>query len=235
MPVLPVNERGYTRPDLLVETGWLQQHLDDPRLRLIDTRSAELYAAGRIPGAVNLAAYGGVPREANGDMGSEDAFSRFAGAMGVDADSLVVVYDAPGAQMGATAWAFMYYGHADVHVLDGGFKKWTAEGRPTSTEASSYRAATFDAHADEAIYCSLEHAQSVHGAPNTIFWDVRRPGEYDGSEPVNNARPGHIPGAVHLEWTELLDAESGTFKAAPELSQLLASRGITPESEIDCY
>jgi thiosulfate/3-mercaptopyruvate sulfurtransferase len=220
---------------MLVETDWLQQHLGDAGLRLIDTRSAELYAAGHIPGAVNLAAYGAIPREANGDMAGEEAFGRYAGAMGIGADATVVVYDAPGAQMGATAWAFMYYGHADVHVLDGGFKKWIAEGREPSTEPGSYLATSFDARAEETIYCSLDHARGVHGSPNTIFWDVRRPGEYDGSEPVNNARPGHIPGAVHLEWTELLDADSGTFKSATELRSLLASRGITPESEVNCY
>ncbi|HEX5369325.1 MAG TPA: sulfurtransferase, partial [Dehalococcoidia bacterium] len=61
------------------------------------------------------------------------------------------------------------------------------------------------------------------------------PGEYDGSEAVNNPRPGHVSGAVHLEWTELLDPETRTFKPAAELRALLESRGITPESEIDCY
>jgi thiosulfate/3-mercaptopyruvate sulfurtransferase len=134
-----------------------------------------------------------------------------------------------------TAWAFTYFGHPGAVVLDGGFKKWTAEGRETSTIAGSYPAGGFEAQVVEDVYCSLEHAQTVHGSPNTIFWDVRRDGEYDGSEPGNNTRPGHIAGAVHLEWTELLDAETGTFKPAQELRLLLESRGITPESEINCY
>jgi thiosulfate/3-mercaptopyruvate sulfurtransferase len=235
MPSLPVSERGYANPTLLVETDWLQAHLDDPDLRLIDTRSAEVYAAVHIPGAVNLAAYGGVPRAANNDMGSEQAFSALAGQLGVSADSKVVVYDAPGAQMGAVAWAFQYFGHERVQVLDGGFKKWTSEGRETSTIAGSYAQGHFEARMVEEIYCSLDHARSAHGSANTIFWDVRRDGEYYGSEPLNNPRPGHIAGAVHLEWTELLDAETGSFKAAPELRSLLQSRGITPESEINCY
>jgi thiosulfate/3-mercaptopyruvate sulfurtransferase len=75
----------------------------------------------------------------------------------------------------------------------------------------------------------------VHGSPDVVFWDVRAAGEYDGSDARNNARPGHIAGAVHLEWTELLDPDTRTFKTAAELRNLLGSRGITPESEIDCY
>jgi len=235
MPALPISERGYANPSLLAETGWLEEHLNDPAVRLIDTRSAQLYEAGHIPGAVNLAQHGGIPRAENGDMGTADAFSQLAGSLGVSADSSVVIYDAPGAQMGMAAWAFQYYGHSRVQVLDGGFAKWTSEGRATSTTPGSYQPARFEAEVVEDLFCSLDRAQSVHGSPNTIFWDVRRREEYEGTEPVNNSRPGHISGAVHLEWTELLDPETKTFKPAADLRALLSSRGITPESEIDCY
>jgi thiosulfate/3-mercaptopyruvate sulfurtransferase len=232
---LPVAERGYANPGLLAETDWLAEHLNDPALRLIDTRSAELYAAGHIPGAVNLAAVGSIPRDSNGDMGTPEAFSELAQSLGINADSTVVVYDAPGAQMGMMAWALQYYGFERVQVLDGGFAKWTAEGRQTSTTPGSYPRGDFEARLVEELFCSVDHARTVHGSPNTVFWDVRRPGEFDGSEPGNNARAGHIAGAVHLEWTELLDPETRTFKPAAELRSLLSSRGITPESEIDCY
>jgi thiosulfate/3-mercaptopyruvate sulfurtransferase len=235
LPAAPISERGYANPGLLAETGWLEERLDDLSLRLIDTRPAQQYEAGHIPGAVNLAAYGGIPRADNGDMGTPEAFSHLARALGVSADSTVVVYDAPGAQMGMAAWAFLYYGHTDVRVLDGGFEKWTAEGRPDATAPGAYDEGGFEAQVVEELFCSLDHARGVHGAPGTVFWDVRRPGEYDGSEPGNNARPGHIAGAVHLEWTELLDPDTKTFRPAPELRALLESRGITPESEIECY
>jgi thiosulfate/3-mercaptopyruvate sulfurtransferase len=137
--------------------------------------------------------------------------------------------------MGMAAWAFMYYGHSNVQVLDGGFEKWTAEGRSTTMTPGAYPVGNFQADVVEALFCSLDHAKSVHGTPNTIFWDVRRPGEYDGSEGVNNPRTGHVPGAIHLEWTELLDPETRTFKPGPELRAMLESRGITPEAEIECY
>jgi thiosulfate/3-mercaptopyruvate sulfurtransferase len=235
MPVLPINERGYANPQLLVDTEWLAGHLDDPALRLIDARSPQLYGESHIPGAVSLAAAGGIPRAENGDMGTADAFTQVARALGVDAGSRVVIYDAPGAQMGMAAWGFLYYGHTQVSVLDGGFEKWTSEGRPTSSEPGSYPAGRFEAELVEELFCSLDHARSVHGSPGTVFWDVRREAEYTGEEGVNNPRTGHVPGAVHLEWTELLDPETRTFRPGPELRAMLGERGITPESEIDCY
>src|SRR4249919_909986 len=140
-----ISQRGYANPELLAETGWLAEHLNDPNLRLIDTRSAEQYDAGHIPGAVSLAKIGRIPRAENGDMGTPEAFSALAAALGVTAESTVVVYDAPGAQMGMAAWAFAYYGHHRVQVLDGGFEKWTAEGRPVSTTPGSYPSGHFEA------------------------------------------------------------------------------------------
>jgi thiosulfate/3-mercaptopyruvate sulfurtransferase len=120
-------------------------------------------------------------------------------------------------------------------MLDGGFEKWTSEGRPTSTEPGGYPASRFQAEIVDDLYCSLDHAKARHGSSGAIFWDVRTQAEYEGSQAGNNARPGHIPRAVHLEWTELLDPDSRTFKPAQELRELLGSRGITPESEIECY
>ncbi len=168
-------------------------------------------------------------------MGTPEAFTQLARSLGIDAGSTVVIYDTPAAQMGMAAWGFLYFGHTNVSVLDGGFTKWLSEGRPTTDSPGSYPAGSFEAELVEELFCSLDHARSVHGTSGTIFWDVREAGEYDGTEARNNARPGHVPGAVHLEWTELLDPDTRTFKSGPELRALLDSRGITPESEIDCY
>jgi thiosulfate/3-mercaptopyruvate sulfurtransferase len=236
MAITPVSQRGYANPDLLCETDWLAANLKDADLRIIDTRSAELYDAGHIPGAVSLVASGGVPRSPTNDMGTPAQFNTLAAALGIDAASTVVVYDAPSAAMGMAAWAFAYFGHPRVRMLDGGFAKWTAEGRPVSLARGSYRRGSFEAQPVADLYCSLEDARKSHGGPATVFWDVRSRAEYDGvSEAGNNPRRGHIPGAVHLEWTELLDPETRTFRAQEELMQLLSSRGITPESEINCY
>ena len=236
MPVTPVSQRGYANPQFLSESDWLAEHLDDPSVRIIDSRPQQQYDEGHIPGAVSLPAHGNVPRTENGDMGSPEDFARLAGELGVSSESTVIVYDAPGAAMGAAAWAFMYYGHPDVRVLDGGFHKWSSEGRPTSTQPGAYPRAEFNATVVEEIYCSLDSAKSSHGSAGTLFWDVRSQAEHEGSAQVgNNPRSGHIPGAIHLEWTELLDPETKTLKPGDELRQLLSSRGITPESEINAY
>ena len=233
-----VSERGYARPELLAETDWLEQHREGASLRVIDTRTPALYEAGHIPGAVNLASVGAIPRSADGDMGAPEDFESLAGGLGVSNDATVVIYDAPGAAMGMLAWAFLYFGHNDVRMLDGGFAKWQAEGRPVSTDAVTPPRAAYHAEPVEAIYCSLEHAKGAFGQPNTVFWDTRTTAEYEGTAPAGpNApsRPGHLPGAAHLDWTELLDPDTRTVKPASELRALLESRGITPESEINCY
>jgi thiosulfate/3-mercaptopyruvate sulfurtransferase len=237
MPSAPVVERGYARPDLLAETDWLAENLNNPRVVIVDTRSPQLYEAGHIPGAVNLAAVGAIPR-ANGDMGEPADFEALAGALGVANDKTVVIYDAPSPAMGMLAWSILYFGHTDVKMLDGGFDKWSREGRPLSTEATLPAPAKFTARPVEDVYCSLDHARSSLGQPDTIFWDVRTDAEYEGSAPTGpNAPPrlGHIPNAFHLEWTELLDPTERTVKPAGELRALLSARGITPESEINCY
>lgn len=238
MPGTPVDERGYARPELLADTDWLAQRLGDPSLRIIDTRNAQLYEAGHIPGAVSLAAAGAIPRATDGDMGTPEEFARLAGALGVSSGSAVVVYDAPAAAMGMLAWSFLYYGHENVRVLDGGFAKWSSEGRAVSTAPASPQPVNFAAAPEANLYCSLAEAKAGLGQAASVFWDTRTQAEYDGTvQPGPNTPPrlGHIPGAVHLAWTELLDPESRTLKPAAELRSMLGSRGITPESEINCY
>ena len=89
MPVPSVAERGYANPGLLADTEWLATHLDDESLRIIDTRSAELYEAGHIPGAISLATAGGIPRSENNDMGTAEQFEALASKLGVANDSPV--------------------------------------------------------------------------------------------------------------------------------------------------
>ncbi len=170
-------------------------------------------------------------------MASPDEFAVVAGNLGISNDMTVIVYDAPSQMMGMVAWAFLYYGHPDVRILDGGFAKWTREDRPLSAQATDYPSATFAPTPREAIYCSLDHAQSAFGQPKTVFWDTRSLGDFEGTEagfgpPV---QLGRIPGAIHLEWTELFDQDANTLKPADALNALLTRHGITPDSEIDAY
>ena len=238
MPNTPVHQRGYAHPELLAETDWLGEHLDDPNVRIVDARPPQQYGAGNIPGALNLSGTNGVPRTTDGEMASPEDFSSVAGELGIGNGATIVVYDIPNQHMGLVAWAFLYYGHQDVRLLDGGFEKWSREGRPVSLQAESYPETVFNAKPIDAIYCSLDHAKVSHGRSETVFWDTRSLAEFHGAAEGHGKpppRPGHIQGAAHLDWLELIDPETKTFKPAAELRALLESKGITPEREVNTY
>ncbi len=233
-----INERGYSRPELLADADWVAQHLDDPQVRIIDARQAPLYDTGHILGAVNLVAHGAIPRTDDADIGSQEQFDELARKLGVSKGMTVVTYDTPSTAMGMLAWAFLYFGHDDVRMLDGGYDKWEREGRPTSTDVPDYAAGNFAGHPEPGLLCTLDQAKAAVGSAGTVLWDTRTEAEFKGTNTPNPNSPprlGRIPGSVHLEWVELLDPEWKTFRPADELMDLLASRGITPESEIDCY
>jgi 3-mercaptopyruvate sulfurtransferase SseA len=104
--------------------------------------------------------------------------------------------------MGLVAWAFLYYGHQDVRLLDGGFEKWSREGRPVSPDEVSYPTTTFNAKPVEAIYCSLSHAKASHGRPATVFWDTRSLAEFHGAgEGHGNLPPGPDMSQALPIWT----------------------------------
>jgi thiosulfate/3-mercaptopyruvate sulfurtransferase len=171
-------------------------------------------------------------------MADPEDFARVAGSLGIGNDATIVVYDAPSQMMGMVAWAFLYYGHQDVRLLDGGYHKWTQERRPVSTQAASYPQTIFSAKPVDAIYCSLSEAKLAHGRPQTVFWDTRSQAEYQGTATAFGEPPprlGRIPGAIHLEWIDLFDTDTKTLKPAGELRGLLESKGITPDCEISTY
>jgi thiosulfate/3-mercaptopyruvate sulfurtransferase len=234
----PISARGYARPDLLAETTWLADRLGDPSMRVVDARSKHDYEAGHIAGAVHMDGFGSsIPRAENGDMGSAAEFARIVGGLGISNDDTVVVYDTPSQRMGMVAWTFLYYGHPDVRILDGGITKWLAEGRPVETAQAHWPPGTYEAKPVDAVCCSLEQAKAGVRREDFVFWDTRSSSEYTGDEAGFRAppRPGHIPGAAHLDWTELFDPESHTLKAAAELRQLLETRGITPDKQVASY
>ncbi len=235
---IPVRERGYARPELLAETEWLADHLSDPAVRVVDARSDKEYAAGHIPGAVHLDGYTLRGLRTGSEMPDPEAFARMAGALGVDGHTKVVVYDADGPPTaGMVAWAFLYYGHADTCLLDGGLTKWTSEGLSLSTDPSVHEPRTFAARLDEGVFCSLAQAKASVDEDDVVFWDVRGAGEYDGTQKGWNAPPrlGHIPGAIHLEWADLFDSDDATLKPATELNTLLGAKGITPQATVFTY
>lgn len=230
-------EETYAHPELLAETGWLAAHLSEPGIRIIDAEPAEAYQRAHIPGAVN------VPWESTKDLQNQwhvarpEQFADLMAQAGVGNDTLVVVYDDSGLMRHGVRiwWALAYYGHTRAKVLNGGWQKWVAEGRPFSLDVPPVARATFVPRRDPSVFADARAVADAIGKAGRLLWDVRSDGEWNGTT-VRARRGGRIPGATHWEWTNSLrDTRVPTMKPAGELRRMFQERGITPDKEIFAY
>ena len=130
-----------------------------------------------------------------------------------------------------------YYGHPQVKVLNGGWRKWLAESRPVTDTTTSSAPATFTPRQDPAYIVSGGELKAVVSHVDAVIWDVRRREEYTGELERRRGRAnkheGHIPGAKQMEWTDVIDtAGLSTFKPAAKLRQMLQERGITSDKQV---
>jgi thiosulfate/3-mercaptopyruvate sulfurtransferase len=229
--------QGYPHPELLETPAWLLEHYQDPDVKVLDARGARDYAQGHIPGALLLPSPV-FKAEGSPETCSVDEFAATAGALGIRPTDTVIAYDAGGPQAARAWWAFTRFGHPTVRMLHGGLRAWTAAGGPLSTEPAVAVPATYTPNpAHDEIACTIPQAVGVHGREDVLFWDTRTLDEYTGADPRNNPaeRVGHIPGAVHLEWTDLTDPATGLFKPAEEMRRILNEKGITPQKDVIAY
>lgn len=236
--------KGHFRTDLLVDTEWVETHLHDSRIRVVDCDPFDSFRRAHIPGAVGIRVhhyikhpdYSSDPK-ANPLVAEPDVFKDTMEKMGIGDDATVVAYDSNGGLWATRLWwALNYYGHNDVKVLNGGWNKWFDESRPISIETPAFPKVTFTPKIMPNLLCSLEYGKSQVGIPDTLFIDVRTEAEWNGSNSRGNGRRGHIPGAVHLEWLNFLTNDRHqTFKTASELCAMVQEFGITPDQEIITY
>ena len=227
----------YANPQLLVDTQWLADHLNAPSIRIIDCDTRDAYRRAHVPGAVCPKEHYMKGPNSPLIMGPEQ-FAQEMGEMGVGDDTLVVCYDGFGGLYAARMWwCLRYYGHDQCVVVNGGWNKWLSEARPTTYTMPKPPAATFTPKpAREDIVCSLDGLKERIGEPQTVIWDVRSKGEWDGSNGRGNPRVGHVPGAVHLEWLNVVTNDDfQTIKPAAEIRALLDQLGIHPEQEVVTY
>ena len=233
---MPLTE-GYPHPELLETPEWLAAHLDDTRLKVLDARSATDYGEGHIPGAILLPSPV-FKAEGSPETCSADEFAKLAGGLGVRPSDTVVCYDAQGTGAARAWWAFTHFGHAPVRFLHGGWKAWQAGGYPIEMKPSTYPPVDYhQAHPEAGLACSLPQAVDALKQGEVLFWDTRTADEFSGADPRSNPadRVGHIPRAVHLEWSDLTDTATGLFKPADEMRRILSAKGITPEKEVVTY
>ena len=226
----------YTRPELLTTPADLQTKLGGSNLILIDTRPAEKFAQGHIPGAVHFDLFGlslvdtsPAPLKAFMYM-----INHVLEMRGVDLDKEVVFYEEnSGVRAARGLWFLEYFGHQNVHVLDGGIQAWIESGYPVSTEALSPKAAQFKTAERRELLATVEDVLHSLNQKTICIVDTRSDDEYMGRT-IRAARGGAVPGAVHLEWVNNLDSK-GRYKPAPELRQMYSRLGVTPDKEVIPY
>ena len=225
-------------PQVLVEGDWLQEHLDDPALRVLSLSSRETYDQGHIPGAVWVDPYRLLKAEVDGVKGQvPDARTVEAtlGRLGVGNGDTVVVYDDMNNKLASRAfWVLKYYGHEDVRMLNGGYHKWLADDRIMTSEVSIYAAVRYEADAPaSAIRAASYQVLAAIEDSNSVIVDTRSPDEYAGVD-ARSARGGHVPGAVNVNWTLMMQADHRLLPI-DNLAQLYRDAGVPPEKATIVY
>ncbi len=244
---MSVKDKGYARPDLLVDTEWLECHLLEPGIRIVDTGLWESYTRAHIPGAVGVRRdhYFKDPTSDRTFIDTPEQFAQEMSELGIGDGTLVVAYDDFGSLWATRLWwALTYYGHEQVKVLDGGWRKWLREGRPITDTRPETPVAEFTPDPNPSLIATAE--QIMHecigvgtgagGESGEVLLDVRSVGEYTGQNDRGNARAGRMPGAKHLEWLEFVtDDDVKEFRHASELRAKLEAVGAAPDKRITTY
>jgi thiosulfate/3-mercaptopyruvate sulfurtransferase len=234
----------YARPEVLVDTQWVVDHIKDPKVRVFEVSvDPAAFEQGHIPGAVALNWFHDLEERPHREIASKTTIERLFGSAGVNRDTTIIVYGDNNNWFAAYAyWLCKLYGHGDVRIMNGGRKKWMDEGRPMTKEVATYAKASYQAQEPNPDIRAFRDTvlQSLRQS-NKGLVDVRSPREYSGellapeNLPQEGAqRGGHIPGAANIPWGEAVRPD-GTFKSADELKALYEQRGITPDKEIIAY
>ena len=234
----------YARPEALVSTQWVADHLNDPNLRLVESNEdILLYDTGHIPGAVKIDWFGELNDPVIRDYLDADHFAKLLAAKGISPTTTVIFYGDKNNWWAAYAfWVFQLFGHTNAKIMNGGRKKWIDEGRPLTTEVPTYPAVNYPVPTrDDSRIRAFRAEVRQHVESGGTLVDVRSPAEYSGEllhmadYPQEGAlRGGHIPGASNIPWAKAAN-EDGTFKSAEELQALYAGEGVRPEQEVIAY
>jgi thiosulfate/3-mercaptopyruvate sulfurtransferase len=233
---------GYAK-DVLVETDWVEQHLGDDAIRVVEVdENPALYQEAHIRGAIGFDWKKDLQDQVKRDFLGPKEFGELMGSRGISNDHTVVLYGDRNNWFAAyTYWYFQYYGHDNVRLMNGPREKWIGEGRDTTTDVPSYEPATFSAkEGDPAIRAKRDEVLGSLGT-STKLVDVRSPAEYSGEliamagyEQEGAQRAGHIPGAASVPWAQAVK-EDGTFKDADELRELYSGKGVLNGNDIIAY
>ena len=231
-----------SRTDVLVDADWVENHLDDPSIVLVEVdEDVSAYDSGHIKGAVRLDWKSELQDQVRRDFVDKDQFEQLMSSKGIGNDHTVVLYGGNNNWFAAYAyWYFKLYGHQNVQLLDGGRKKWELDGRELTKDVTDRPKTTYTAkEQDRSIRAFRDEVVEAIGSKNLV--DVRSPDEFSGKLmapahlPQEQAqRKGHIPTAVNVPWSKLAN-DDGTFKTDDEIRKIYAEAGLDTSKPTIAY
>ncbi|MCG2644068.1 3-mercaptopyruvate sulfurtransferase [Bradyrhizobium sp. GCM10023182] len=232
--------------DPLVSTEWLAAHINDANVKVLDASfklpgvlplPKDDYLAAHLPGAVffDVDAVSDHSNPLPHMYPSAEQFGRDVGNLGIGNSDTVVLYDAGGWVAAPRAWwMFLAFGHSNVRILNGGLKKWRAEGRSVESGEVKPKAATFKASYDPKRVRSMQQlVANVESRAEQVI-DARAADRFEGRapEPREGIRSGHIPGARNVPYVKLFDAATGVMKPLEDLRAAFTGAGVKLDAPI---
>ena len=235
--------QSYASPEVLVSTDWVAQHRNDPNVAIVEVDvDTAAYNEGHVPGAIGWNWQTQLCDTVRRDIIAKEELEKLMARSGIGNESIIVLYGDNNNWFAAWAfWQLKMYGHKDVRIMNGGRKKWLAEGRemakdiPTPKQAS-YRVLSYN----EMFRAFRKQVEEDMKNSKAVLVDVRSPDEFTGKIlsppglPETCQRGGHIPGAKSIPWG-LACNEDGTFKNPQELEALYGGKGVTPDKNVIAY
>lgn len=237
--------KGYAHPDALVSTEWLAQHLDDPKVRILESdEDVLLYDLGHISNAQKVDWHEDLNDPVQRDYVSRDQFEQLLRKKGIDDSTTVIFYGDKNNWWAAYAyWVFQLFGFTNARLLDGGRIKWEQEGREMTTDKPSFPPTEYTANErDDASIRAFFDEVRLHQEQGKPLVDVRSPDEYSGARThmpdypqEGTLRGGHIKGARSVPWARAANSD-GTFKSADELRAIYEKeQGLRAGDDIVAY
>jgi thiosulfate/3-mercaptopyruvate sulfurtransferase len=229
--------------EVVVTTDWVAAHLQDPKVRFVEVDvDTTAYSQGHVPNAVGWNWTTQLADPVVRDILPKDKLEALLGKSGITPDTTIVLYGDNNNWFAAWAfWQLKIYGHQDVRIVDGGRKKWLAEGRELDTKTAAPTPTTYKAKdPDLSIRALLPDVQQAYQRSDTVLVDVRGPQEFTGEIlappglPETAQRGGHIPGARNIPWSKAAN-DDGTFKSREELAALYGAQGVTADKHVIAY
>ena len=241
-----IRDRGYARPEVLVSTEWVAEHLNDPAVRVIESNEDPLiYPWGHLPGAVQVDWAADLNDPVRRDYLQRAGFEALMSRIGVANDTTVVFYGDKNNWWACYAfWVFQLFGHENARVMDGGRLKWEKEGRALTRDVRAYAATAYRARErDDRRIRAFRDDVLRHAHEGRLLVDVRSPQEFTGERthmpeyPQEGVlRGGHIPGARNVPWSRAVNPADGSFKDADELRAIYErEQGLRSDEEVVTY